>query len=67
MAQLFDHVVIDESSQLDVGKSLFPLCLLSGHGELALFSAITYRCRRSSRHSPREGPNGWSAAFKITC
>jgi superfamily I DNA and/or RNA helicase len=37
MAQLFDQVVIDESSQRDVGKSLFPLCLLSGHGELALF------------------------------
>ena len=36
-AQLFDHMVIDESSQLDVGKSLFPLCLLSAQGELALF------------------------------
>jgi hypothetical protein len=37
MAQLFDHVVIDESSQLDVGKALFPLCLLSAQSELALF------------------------------
>jgi hypothetical protein len=37
MAQLFDHMAIDESSQLDVGKSLFPLCLLSEQGELALF------------------------------
>jgi hypothetical protein len=37
MAQVFDHIVIDESSQLDVGKALFPLCLLSAHFELALF------------------------------
>jgi hypothetical protein len=37
MTQLFDHMVIDESSQLDVGKSLFPLCLLATLGELVLF------------------------------
>jgi hypothetical protein len=37
MAGVFDHMVIDESSQLDVGKSLFPLCLLSENAELALF------------------------------
>lgn len=37
MAQLFDYMVIDESSQLDVGKSLFPLCLLSAQPEVALF------------------------------
>ena len=37
VADLFDFMVIDESSQLDVAKSLFPLCLLGGHAELALF------------------------------
>ncbi len=37
LAQLFDVVVIDESSQLDVGKSLFPLSLLAEQGQLALF------------------------------
>lgn len=37
MAGLFDHMVIDESSQLDVGKSLFPLCLLSASADLAFF------------------------------
>jgi hypothetical protein len=35
--ELFDCMVIDESSQLDVGRSLFPLCLLSAQSELALF------------------------------
>jgi len=37
MAELFDFMVIDESSQLDVGRSLFPLCLLAAGAELALF------------------------------
>lgn len=37
MAKVFDHMVIDESSQLDVGKSLFPLCLLTDISEIALF------------------------------
>lgn len=37
MAKVFDHVVIDESSQLDVGKALFPLCLLADVSETALF------------------------------
>ena len=36
-AELFDYLVIDESSQLDVGKSLFPLCLLTQDSEIALF------------------------------
>jgi hypothetical protein len=35
--ELFDYLVIDESSQLDVGKSLFPLCLLTQNPEIALF------------------------------
>jgi hypothetical protein len=30
---LFDVVVMDESSQVDVGKALFPLCLLATDGE----------------------------------
>jgi hypothetical protein len=33
----FDHLVIDESSQLDVCKSLFPFCVLSAQPEVALF------------------------------
>jgi hypothetical protein len=37
MVRLFDHLVIDESSQLDLGKSLYPLCLLSAQPEVALF------------------------------
>jgi hypothetical protein len=37
MAEAFDLVIIDESSQLDVGKALFPLCLLSPQSETALF------------------------------
>jgi AAA domain-containing protein len=37
MARLFDYLVVDESSQLDVGKSLFPLCLLAAQSEVALF------------------------------
>ncbi|HVV53322.1 MAG TPA: AAA domain-containing protein [Polyangia bacterium] len=37
MAQLFDHLVIDESSQVDIGKSLYPLCLMSNTAEVALF------------------------------
>jgi AAA domain len=37
IAQLFDFAVIDESSQLDVGKSLFPLCLLTAQAEVAMF------------------------------
>lgn len=37
MTQLFDIGVIDESSQLDVGKALFPLCLLEEPFELMLF------------------------------
>lgn len=37
IAKVFDHVVIDESSQLDVGKSLFPLCLLADDSEITLF------------------------------
>jgi len=37
MARVIDCAVIDESSQLDVGKSLFPLCLLSDNSEVALF------------------------------
>jgi hypothetical protein len=36
-AKVFDHMIIDESSQLDVGKSLFPLCLLAENSEIALF------------------------------
>jgi len=37
LARLFDQVIIDESSQLDVGKSLFPLSLLADQAELTLF------------------------------
>lgn len=37
VAELFDFMVIDESSQLDVARSLFPLCLLAENAELALF------------------------------
>ena len=33
---LFDVVVMDESSQVDVGKALFPLCLLAADGETVL-------------------------------
>ncbi|MBL0869722.1 MAG: AAA family ATPase [Phycisphaerales bacterium] len=32
--QAFDFAAIDESSQLDLGKSLFPLCLLSDAAEV---------------------------------
>lgn len=34
---LFDFAVIDESSQLDVGKALFPLCVLSDLAQVCLF------------------------------
>lgn len=34
---LFDFAVIDESSQLDVGKALFPLCVLSDSAQVSLF------------------------------
>ena len=37
MARVIDCAVIDESSQRDVGKSLFPLCLLADQSEVALF------------------------------
>lgn len=37
IAKLFDFMVIDESSQLDVARSLFPLCLLAENAEVALF------------------------------
>ena len=37
LAPLFDVVIIDESSQLDVGKSLFPLGLLACDAEAVLF------------------------------
>ena len=33
----FDFVVIDESSQLDVAKALFPLCLMSDDAGVVLF------------------------------
>jgi hypothetical protein len=33
---LFDVVVMDESSQVDVGKALFPLCLLAADGQTVL-------------------------------
>jgi hypothetical protein len=35
--QAFDFAAIDESSQLDVGKALFPLCLLADEAEVVLF------------------------------
>jgi hypothetical protein len=34
---LFDFAVVDESSQLDVGKALFPLCLLTDDAEISFF------------------------------
>jgi hypothetical protein len=37
VAGLFDVLIIDESSQLDVGKALFPLSLLGAGSETALF------------------------------
>jgi hypothetical protein len=37
LAPLFDVVIIDESSQLDVGKALFPLGLLATNAETVLF------------------------------
>jgi hypothetical protein len=37
LAELFDQVVIDESSQLDVATSLFPLCLMAAQADVALF------------------------------
>lgn len=37
LARLFDVIIIDESSQLDVGKALFPLALLAPDAETALF------------------------------
>lgn len=33
----FDFAAIDESSQLDIGKALFPLCLLSNDAEISFF------------------------------
>jgi hypothetical protein len=35
--ELFDFAVIDESSQLDVGKALFPLCVLSESAQVSFF------------------------------
>lgn len=37
MAGVFDVMVLDESSQLDLCKALFPLCLLAEGGEIAFF------------------------------
>ena len=34
---LFDFAVVDESSQLDVGKALFPLCLLADEAQISFF------------------------------
>jgi hypothetical protein len=34
---IFDFAVIDESSQLDIGKALFPLCLLADPAEVSFF------------------------------
>lgn len=33
----FEFAVVDESSQLDVGKALFPLCLLADRAEVSFF------------------------------
>jgi hypothetical protein len=33
----FDFAVIDESSQLDIGKAIFPLCLLADSAEISFF------------------------------
>jgi hypothetical protein len=33
----FDFAVVDESSQLDIGKALFPLCLLADPSEISFF------------------------------
>jgi hypothetical protein len=33
----FDFAVFDESSQLDIGKALFPLCLLTDSSEISFF------------------------------
>ncbi|WP_082390119.1 DEAD/DEAH box helicase [Ornatilinea apprima] len=33
----FDFTVIDESSQLDVGKALFPLCLMAPNSDIIFF------------------------------
>lgn len=37
LSSFFDFAIVDESSQLDVGKSLYPLCLLATGAEIALF------------------------------